>query len=211
MTFAGIPVEALDFYEDLENDNTKSFWTAHKHVYEKSVRDPMRALADELATEFGTVRFFRPYRDVRFAADKTPYKTQQGFTAGGHYVHIGAAGLFIAAGYYQMASDQVARYRVAVDDSRRGEALVEIVESVRDAGFVVDGEALKTRPRGYDADHPRIDLLRQKALVGWRDVGAPDWLHTPAAAGRVAEAWRELAPLRQWLDDHVGPSDQPRR
>lgn len=211
MSFAGIPVEALDFYEDLENDNTKSFWAAHKHVYEQSVRDPMRALADELSPEFGDVRFFRPYRDVRFAADKSPYKTHQGVVVGGHYVHVGAPGLFIAVGYYQMAPDQIARYRVAVDDARRGSALVEIVESVRDAGFVVDGEALKTRPRGYDADHPRIELLRQKALVGWIDAGAPDWLHTPSAAVRVAEAWRELAPLKGWLDDHVGPSDQPRR
>ncbi|PZF80702.1 DUF2461 domain-containing protein [Jiangella anatolica] len=211
MTFAGIPVEALDFYEDLENDNTKSFWTAHKSVYESCVRDPMRALAEELAPEFGAVRFFRPYRDVRFAADKSPYKTQQGVTVGGCYVHIGAPGLFVAAGYYQMAPDQVARYRAAVDEERRGKALAAIVSDIRDAGYVVGGDALKTRPRGYDADHPRIDLLRQKALVAWLEVGAPDWLHTPAAATHVAAAWRDLAPLKGWLDDHVGPSDQPRR
>ncbi|WP_026875569.1 DUF2461 domain-containing protein [Jiangella gansuensis] len=211
MTFAGIPVEALDFYEDLENDNTKSFWTAHKDTYERCVRDPMRALADELTTEFGDIRFFRPYRDVRFARDKTPYKTQQGVSIGGHYVHVSAAGLFVATGYYQMAADQVGRYRVAVDDERRGAALETVVAGVRSRGYVVGGDALKTRPRGYDAGHPRIELLRQKALVAWQDVGAPEWLHTSSAAQRVAAAWRDMAPLKAWLDDHVGPSDQPRR
>lgn len=211
MTFTGIPVEALDFYEDLENDNTKSFWTAHKHVYESAVRDPIRALADELSAEFGPVRFFRPYRDVRFSHDKSPYKTQQGVTVGGHYVHVGPSGLFVAAGYYQMASDQVSRFRTAVDDERRGAALAAIVDEVRSLGYVVGGDALKTRPRGYAEDHPRIELLRQKALVAWQEIGSPAWLHTPSAVGHVATAWREMGPLKSWLDDHVGPSDQPRR
>ncbi|TDE14055.1 DUF2461 domain-containing protein [Jiangella asiatica] len=211
MTFAGIPVEALDFYEDLENDNTKSFWAAHKDVYEQSVRDPMRALADELTTEFGSIRFFRPYRDVRFSHDKSPYKTQQGVSVGGHYVHVSAAGLFVAVGYYQMAPDQVNRFRAAVDDDRRGSALVTVVDDVRAKGYVVGGEALKTRPRGYSHDHPRIELLRHKALVAWQEVGAPQWLHTPSAVQHIATAWREMGPIKAWLDDHVGPSDQPRR
>ncbi len=60
VTFTGIPLAALDFYEDLEADNTKSFWTAHKHIYDESVKAPLEALADELETEFGTPKFFRP-------------------------------------------------------------------------------------------------------------------------------------------------------
>ena len=64
--FAGIPIAALDFYEDLEADNSKAFWTAHKHVYDEAVRGPMDALLAELSAEFGTPKVFRPYRDVRF-------------------------------------------------------------------------------------------------------------------------------------------------
>ena len=78
MSFNGFPVSALDFYDDLELDNTKSFWETHKHIYQASVRAPMVALTEALADEFGTAKIFRPYRDVRFSKDKTPYKTHQG-------------------------------------------------------------------------------------------------------------------------------------
>ena len=76
--FRGFPVEALDFYDDLEMDNTKSFWTAHKDVYDTAVKAPMTALVAALEPEFGRAKVFRPYRDVRFAKDKTPFKTHQG-------------------------------------------------------------------------------------------------------------------------------------
>lgn len=64
MTFTGFPVAALDFYDDLEVDNTRSFWEAHKAVYQESVRAPMTALVTELEAEFGTPKVFRPHRDV---------------------------------------------------------------------------------------------------------------------------------------------------
>ncbi len=93
MSFTGFPVAGLDFYEDLENDNSKVFWTAHKDVYDQSVRGPLEALATELAGTFGPAKLFRPSRDVRFSKDKTPYKTHQGawFTASSRYVQTLAA------------------------------------------------------------------------------------------------------------------------
>ncbi len=95
--FTGFPDAALDFYDDLELDNTKSFWEAHKHVYDSAVREPMLALTAALADEFGTAKVFRPYRDVRFAKDKTPYKNHQGAivqvgAATGYYVQVGSPG-----------------------------------------------------------------------------------------------------------------------
>ena len=79
-------------------DNTKSFWTAHKEVYDTAVKAPMTALVEALEPEFGKAKLFRPYRDVRFAKDKTPYKTHQGgfVQAGpgtGYYVQVGAPGV----------------------------------------------------------------------------------------------------------------------
>jgi uncharacterized protein (DUF2461 family) len=71
VSFTGFPVAALDFYDDLEVDNTKSFWESHKHVYKESVEAPMKALMAELEPEFGTAKVFRPYRDVRFAKEKS--------------------------------------------------------------------------------------------------------------------------------------------
>jgi uncharacterized protein (TIGR02453 family) len=211
MTFTGIPVEALDFYEELENDNTKSFWIAHKDVYESTVRAPLIALGEVLEPEFGPARLFRPYNDLRFHKGRDPYKEQQGVNVGDHYLHVSAAGLFAATGYYTMTTDQVTRYREAVDDDRTGAELESVVTKVRAGGYTVSGDTLKTRPRGYDAEHPRIELLRHKALVAWIEYGSPAWLHTAQAAQRVAQAFRDMAPLSDWLNAHVGPSRAPAR
>jgi uncharacterized protein (TIGR02453 family) len=211
MTFTGFPVEALDFYEGLEADNTKTYWTAHKPVYEECVRKPLVALCEVLEPEFGAVHLFRPYNDLRFAKDRSPYKEQQGAVVGDHYLHVSAAGLFAASGYHQMATDQVERYREAVDDQRTGTKLDRLVRALRSDGYTVGGDALKTRPRGYPPDHPRIDLLRQRALAAWVEFGAPPWLHTAEAAEYITKAWRDMAPLSRWLDENVGASALPRR
>jgi uncharacterized protein (DUF2461 family) len=68
--FTGFPEAALDFYDDLEMDNTKSFWEAHKEIYADSVKAPMMAMTAALEPEFGTARVFRPHRDTRFAKEK---------------------------------------------------------------------------------------------------------------------------------------------
>ncbi len=208
MTFTGIPIEALDFYEGLEADNTKTYWTQHKDSYETHVRAPITALCEQLSAEFGPVKVYRPYRDLRFSRDKSPYKDHQGAIVGDHYVQVSAAGLFVGTGYYQMEPDQISRYRDAVHDDDSGAELEALVAALRRSGYEVGGDRLKTQPRGYAADHPRIELLRHRALVAWRSYGAPNWLETPEAADRVAGAWRELRPLTAWLDTHVGP---PRR
>ncbi|MFC5140951.1 DUF2461 domain-containing protein [Actinomycetospora rhizophila] len=204
MTFPGFGEAVVDFYEGLEADNTKAYWTDHKAVYDEQVRAPMVALLADLETEFGAGKVFRPYRDVRFAADKTPYKTQCGATAGPHYVQVSADGLMVAGGYYRMTSAQVARYRAAVDDERHGPALEEIVDGLRGEGFTIGGEQLKSRPRGVDPAHPRLALLRHKSLFAWYAWPPSDELHEPGLADRVATTWRRLAPLGRWLDDHVG-------
>ena len=206
MNFSGIPVAALDFYEDLEADNTKSFWTAHKSVYDEAVRAPIEALAHELEAEFGSAKIFRPYRDVRFAKDKTPYKTAQGawFGEAATYLQISAAGLFVAAGYWDTSSAQVDRLRRAVDDDVAGAQLERAVATVRKAGFELGGETITRVPSGYDKEHPRAELLKHKSLTAHRELGCPDWLHTKRAKTEIAKSWRKLAPLTSWLDTHVG-------
>jgi uncharacterized protein (TIGR02453 family) len=209
MTFTGFGEGAVEFYDGLIADNSKAYWTDQRAVYEADVRAPMQALLADLEPEFGPGKIFRPYRDVRFSRDKTPYKTHCGATAGPFYVQVGADGLLVAGGYYQMASDQVARFRTAVDDERRGSDLEKRLAALE--GLTVAGDTLKTRPRGYDPDHPRIDLLRHKGLYAWRAWEPDDVLHEPGTLDRVAATWRMLRPLTEWLDDHVGPSEQPRR
>jgi uncharacterized protein (TIGR02453 family) len=206
VAFAGIPVSALDFYEDLENDNSKSFWTAHKQVYEESVRSPVLALAEALSAEFGTPKLFRPYRDVRFAKDKTPYKTHAGvwFEESSRYLQISAAGLFLAGGYWDTSAAQVDRLRRGIADDVAGAALQRALATVRRKGFEIGGHQLTRVPTGYPKDHPRAELLRYKSLTAHREYGCPDWLATATAHREVAKAWRAINPLIAWLDSHVG-------
>ncbi len=206
MSFAGIPVAALDFYEDLENDNSKAFWTEHKPVYDEAVKAPIEALATALATKWGEYKMFRPYRDVRFSKDKTPYKTHQGVWFGetSVYLQVSAAGLLLAGGYWQSSSEQVQRLRRAVADDVAGPLLDKAVAGIRRKGWEINGQKLTRVPSGYDKDHPRAELLKHKTLTAGREPGFPDWLHTPAAATEIAKLWRTLTPLTAWLDTHVG-------
>jgi uncharacterized protein (TIGR02453 family) len=206
VTFSGIPIAALDFYEDLEADNSKAFWTAHKHVYEESVRAPLEAFAGAVEAEFGPGKLFRPYRDVRFSKDKTPYKTHQGiwFADTSVYVHVSAAGLFLAGGYWRTTPAQVARMRRAVADDLAGAQLERALSGASRARLEIGGEQLSRVPPGYPKEHPRAELLRRKTLTVHREIGAPAWLSNRRAQSEIAKQWRAMGPVIGWLDTHVG-------
>lgn len=212
MAFTGWTDAALDFFEGLEIDNSRAYWQAHKNVYDEQVRAPMEALLAELCKEFGQGKVFRPHRDIRFSADKTPYKTQAGASLAGHgYVQVSADGLAAASGMYVFATDQLARYRRAVDVDLPGEALAKIVDEARAAGLTITAAStLSTTPRGYPKDHPRIELLRMKGLVTWKQWPVEPWLATARAKGKVVKVLRASVPLVEWLDLHVGPSELER-
>ena len=213
-SFSGWPDAALDFYRDLERNNNRAFWTAHKDVYERDVKGPFTALSEVVAEEFGPLRVFRPNRDVRFSKDKAPYKTRcyavtEGDGGQAYYVQISAEGLVVASGYWMMANDQLTRYRQAVDDERQGSALEGVVTELRARALVIEGHGLKTAPRGYPRDHPRIELLRHKSMAAMRTFPPARWLGTATAAERIVDVWRAAGPLNGWLADHVGPSTEP--
>ncbi len=211
MAFEGWPSEALDFYEGLEADNSKAYWTDNKATYDKLVRAPMAELLVALEPEFGPGRIFRPNRDIRFSADKSPYKTSIAATLErGGYIQLTARGLAAGAGMYVMASDQLDRYRRAVADDVVGTQLERLIADLDRRDIRVTGhEQLKTAPKGYPKDHPRIDLLRNKGVVAWREWPVEPWLETPDAKDREAEFLRTSRPLTEWLTTHVGPSDNP--
>jgi len=208
MAFTGWPEEAIEFYEGLEADNSKAYWTDHKAAYEEKVRAPMVALVAELEPEFGDGKIFRPYRDVRFSKDKAPYKTNIGaWFDRGAYVQLSAQGLAAGAGMYQMTPEQLDRYRRAVDADDSGEALVRIVADAAKLKISVTGhERLKNAPRGYPRDHPRADLLRNKDLVAWKEWAPAAWLGTAKAKAKLLEFLRQTEPMNAWLDKYVGRS-----
>jgi uncharacterized protein (TIGR02453 family) len=212
MAFRGWPAEALEFFEGLEADNTKTYWLKNKDGYERLVRAPMEELLTELEPEWGQGRIFRPYRDLRFSSDKSPYKTHIGAMVGDGYVQLNADALGAGCGLYEMAPDQLDRYRRAVDADRSGRTLVDLVSQARAAGLEVTGhEVLKTAPRGFAKDHPRIELLRFKGLITWREWPAGAWLGTRRAKDRIVEFLRLSAPIKEWLGKNVGDSTLPER
>lgn len=211
MAFTGFPDEAIRFYEGLTADNTRTYWLANKPIFERAVRAPMLALLEEL-DEHGPFHVFRPNKDVRFSKDKTPYKDHIGAygeseEGAGFYVQFSATGMLVGAGYYQMATDQLERFRQAIDSDAVGAEIVAITDSIRTKGLEISAiSALKTAPRGYPRDHPRIELLRLKGLVGTRQWTPARWMQTKAVVDRVREVWEVTAPMCAWLDRHVGPS-----
>ncbi len=211
MTFMGFGGGALPFYEDLAAHNSRPWWLANKARYDAEVRRPMEELLEDLAAEFGEAKLFRPNRDTRFSADKTPYKTNIAAVinqpAGGSvYLSLSAEGLHVGGGGYHLDRDQLSRYRAAVDDDRTGKELEALAASLRAAKAEVSSHTtLKTAPRGYRADHPRIELLRQDGVIGMWAHRPGAWLRTPKVATKVAEGWRALAPLNAWLATNVGP------
>jgi len=214
MAFTGFPADAVTFYEGLRADNSRTYWQANRAVYEQAVRGPMLALLEELA-EYGPFQVFRPYRDVRFSKDKTPYKENIGAYGereggAGYYVAFSDTGMYVGSGYYQMASDQLERFRQAVDAQHTGTEVAALVAALERSGFRAGAiDELKTAPRGYAKDHPRIALLRRKGLMAGRDFPLSKWMHTRSVINRVREAWVAADGLNDWLDRHVGPSTLP--
>ncbi len=212
MAFRGWQDEALEFFEGLEADNSKAYWQRNKAVYETKVRAPMEELLAELEPDWGPGRIFRPYRDVRFSSDKSPYKTNIGAVVGDGYIQLTSEGLGAGAGMWEMATDQLERYREAVSDEATGGELQDIVSTARSTGLQVTAhETLKTAPRGYPKDHPRIELLRFKGLITWRDWPPAAWLGTRKAKDRVVEFLGASKPLSVWLAGNVGDSNLSER
>ncbi|MDN5562585.1 MAG: DUF2461 domain-containing protein [Luteococcus sp.] len=215
MPFSGIPLEAVDFYRELSVNNTREWWLANKPRYEELVKQPFLELAELVTPAFGEPKIYRPHRDVRFSHDKSPYKTHQGlyvhsssFT--GWYLQVDSTGFLLAGGSYFWAGDQLARYRAAVTNDATGVQLEEILRELTEAGYVLGGEKLATRPRGTSADAPRLELLRHKALSADLTLGEPEWMATPEAAEYVNDGWDELRPLMSWLHDFVGETETSR-
>lgn len=222
MAFTGFSMAAMSFYEGLAADNCKAYWQANKAVYEVEVKGAMEALLADL-DDYGPFKIFRPYNDVRFAKGRPPYKEQIGAVGeseGGSvfYVQFSATGLMVGTGYYSMAWDQLERFRRAVDDERRGSQIAVFCAALEQSGYRLGAmEELKTAPRGYPKDHPRIEILRRKGLTAFTSWEPAPWLHTNSLEGaapgaveaKIRKAWTDAGPMNDWLDTHVGPSTLP--
>jgi uncharacterized protein (TIGR02453 family) len=207
----GFSARATKFFAGLEGDNSKDYWTANKAVFDKEVREPMAALVESLPKRFQPFKIFRMNRDIRFSPDKSPYKTQHGaaheIDGTVYYVHLDARGLMAACGAYMMAPDQLERYREAVAADATGRALQDMLHDLQQRDFEVGhgmSAALKTAPRGYPRDHPRVDLLRQKAVSAHRRLTATRLRDGAALRQFVVDTFDACEPLNDWIMSNIG-------
>jgi uncharacterized protein (TIGR02453 family) len=202
--FRGWTGDFQGFFLGLQMNNSKAYFDAHRRQYEAEVKAPMQALLVELEPEFGKAKLSRPNRDIRFAADKSPYKTNIYADAReGGYVALDARGLTVAGGRYMVDSEQLARYRVAVAADRTGKELEAIVAALRRKGYEIGGKELKRVPAPYPQDHPRGELLKHKRLIYSKVWPIERWIATPQVREKVAKAWRDGADLNAWLAKHM--------
>ena len=216
MRFEGFPAEAFAWFSGLEADNSREYFTAHRDTYERAVLGALETMLEELADELsGRVKMFRQNRDVRFSPDKSPYKTatygvilDRVDSLAPLYAQLTSAGLFAGSGYYRVEPDQLERFRAAIVDDGSGPELERAVAAVHAAGVQTFGEALKTAPRSYPRDHPRVALLRHRSLYAGRrlSVRSGRGISRDAALKHVRATWDACGPLNAWLDAHVGAS-----
>jgi uncharacterized protein (DUF2461 family) len=201
MAFAGYPEEALSFFEAVMRDTSWATVSARLELHARAVREPTIALCEELEEEFGEIKVFRLHRSPSLWTHQSAYASVADTIAYG--LSLSLEGLSVEGGWLYSSPDQVERYRAAVYRDLPGEELRRTLEGLR--AFELIGETLKAAPRGYEADHPRIDLLRRRSLVAVQDLGRGPWLHTREALERVRTGWRELRPLVEWFSGNVGP------
>jgi uncharacterized protein (TIGR02453 family) len=212
--FRGWPPEALEFLRELEADNDRDWFRANRARYDDHLVAPARALAEDLA-EFGRPHLFRPWNDTRFHM-RPPIKEHLGLAlgyegAGGYYVELSLDGVLVAAGLHRPAPDQLDRIRRAIDQPKTAAALDRAIEGAVDAGLALNEPDLVRAPRGYAADHPRLELLRRRSLTLSRRYDLRAWLHRPEAGRRIRDGLAGAQPLVEWLRQHVGPSQSTRR
>ena len=207
------PPAALEFLRELEDNNDRDWFKANRHRYERDLLEPARQLAEKVS-HLGPPHFFRPYNDTRFRPGP-PLKEQVGLAigyggAGGHYVELSLDGLLVAAGLHMPAPDQVDRMRRAIDQPSTAKELERAIARAARAGLVLNEPDLVRAPRGYPADHPRLDLLRRRRLTVAKLHDLRVWLHRPEAGRRIRAGLDSAAPFVEWLRKHVGPSQRTR-
>jgi uncharacterized protein (TIGR02453 family) len=192
--FTGFGPEAFWWFDGLERDNSREYFQRTRDLFEREVRDQLEDLLREVG---GEVKVFRQHRDLRFSPDKRPYKDRTYGLAGRLYVQVSARGLYAGTGMYQPSRDQLGRFRDAIVESD------ELEQILKRARLDVEGASLKTAPRGYPREHPRIELLRRKQLIVGRSLPAGGGINRDPALSLVHGVKQSSAPLLDWLDARV--------
>jgi uncharacterized protein (TIGR02453 family) len=221
MGFSGFPNEGLTFLAGLALNNDRAWFSAHKADYKDHVEGPAKCLLEALTPILSDLtgqpmggKIFRIHRDVRFSKDKTPYNTHVRMAFYPVEMAKGDCGakpafflslepdkVITGAGSMDFPKPVLEAYRGAVNEEKRGKALVSLLRKYKaENGFRIDEPALKRVPKDYDPEHPRGALLRHKALSVWHEEGIPTALHTGKAVAGLMRHYKKLKPVYDWLD-----------
>jgi uncharacterized protein (TIGR02453 family) len=224
--FRGFPPDGIPFFFELQEQQSRTWFAANKQRFERLWAEPLRALVADLTLALGDTypglaevrpHFFRIQRDVRFSADKSPYKTNvsamlpvratlgEDETVPGIYLSFGLDGGFVGVGCWQLDREKLDAYRRAVAEDQTGAALGDLVDRLRKTGFELSSHGeLKRPPAPYPRDHPRAELLRRKGLAIANHNVPDDLLDQPQLVDWMADSLRRAAPLTRWLDRTLG-------
>lgn len=173
--------KTFEFLKQLEKNNNREWFASHKAEYESVIKEN-KAFFNEIYNELRKydnikgIHIFRIYRDVRFSKDQTPYKTNFGagysrvkpMLRGGYYIHLETGNSFVGGGFWAPDAKDLLRIRKEFESNTQ-----EIEKITSDKTFInyfreIQGEAVKTAPRGFDKNHPAIHLIRKKQYVVMR-------------------------------------------
>ena len=201
--FTGFPREATEFFRELALNNNRDWFQAHKDVYEQTCRDPLKALVTEL-DPVGTPQISRINRDMRFSRDGKPYKTHIAAGVLGTYISLSAEGLYIGTGMYRPEPAVLQKFRAAIDADKSGRELTKIVGTIRKKEYTVGThESVNSSPRGFAADHPRIELLRMKDIHAGKMIQPGPVLASRKAVAAVKKVMADVRPLADWIGRHL--------
>lgn len=224
MRFSGFSKKGHAFFKELGKRQDRDWFKAHKSDYETLWVEPMKALLEGLLPAIGKAykglpikepKIFRIQRDVRFAKDKSPYKTNIAAMVGldtgpgdeefggaaAIYMHFGLEESFGAAGHWMLPGPDLEKFRKLILDEDDGEELAKRVKKLEAKGFgVASFEALKRVPRGFDPEHPRAELLKLKGL-GFDFPKVPAALvYSPKLLPWLSEQLKQCATAVEWLE-----------
>lgn len=231
--FVGFPPEAFTFLADLGANNSKEWFEDHRQTYVSAVQQPAVALVAALGQLLqeaylsiaydtrtnGSGSLMRVHRDTRFSADKSPYKTniammfvphgRKKMAAAGFGLQISTRGVETMAGVFRFAKEQLTIYRDKVVEKTSGAELAEAAAQVSAAGaYHLSGKSYKRVPRGYDAEHPRAEWLQYGGLYASAPMLPVDAAQDATLVAAIMTHFRAMAPLQQWLSQHVYADDR---
>lgn len=220
--FVGFTKDTVKFFRELEKNNTKEWFDAHRETYDEDVVEPSRAFVVDMGAKLKKIApgviadprtnrsLFRLQRDTRFSKDKSPYKTHFGLIlwegegprmeCSCFYLHFELPNLFVGVGVYQFSDAMLDKYRRAAADPVAGKGLTKAVATVTKSGaYALGGQKYQRVPRGFDPNHPNADLLKHGGLYAGVSLPVPPEFYSADLMDWCFRHYKAVLPLHKWL------------